>query len=105
MLQLCNNSAVLVHKSINNRETPAQQQTTTCTTSCTASSTTVSTASFYFIFQSVLLLCASSSFFFFSISDHVLLMDGIFPGNHTEVAVGNATIFILYSFFFFVSEW
>lgn len=32
-------------------------------------------------------------------------MDGMFPGNHTEVAVGNATIFILYSFFFFVSEW
>lgn len=98
MLQLCNNSAVLVRKSINNRETPAQQQTTTCTTSCTASSTTVSTASFYFIFQSVLLLCASSSFFF-SISDHILLMDGMFPCNHTEVAVGNATIFILYSFF------
>lgn len=27
-------------------------------------------------------------------------MDGMFPGNHTEVAVGNATIFILYSFIF-----
>lgn len=33
-------------------------------------------------------------------------MDGMFPCNHTELAVGNATIFILYSFFFFfVSEW
>lgn len=35
-------------------------------------------------------------------------MNGMFPGNHSEVAVGNATVFIFYSFlflfFFFVSE-
>lgn len=87
-------SAVLLYFNIDNRETPAPQQNTTSTTTSAVSSTTVSTASCYF-FQSFLLCVLLHP-----------LRNRMFPSNHSnsEVAVGNATVFIFYSFFFFVSE-